>query len=570
MTEISAEIDNSDFAHVQWLIDSMPFPCLAVDYEEVIRESNKRARDFFGPFIKEKLISEVIDNFTLQQSIIHGFIGKGQTSMNLTHRGYALKVFTAPLIVQRAVTRVVLCLLDVSDITGTLAGTSELKDELEVIISASADGMALLDKEKRFTYTNAAFADLVGFPVQSILGKAVDELYRNGILVYPSVVEEAFLRKCVVEGQDKICNGKQIYVKCVPVYDNHKYVEKVVLLARATAFSPAEAPPSSETASNHGKQSPGRRFITRSKKIVSILDTIKRLAPVPIPVLLQGETGTGKGLFAEHIHVLSQRSGKFIKINCNALPPELVESELFGYEKGAFTGAKKEGKPGLFELAEGGTLFLDEIGDLPLTSQGKLLNVLDDQYIRRLGGLSDIRVNVRVITATNIDLKVKTEAGLFRLDLYHRLNVVPIHLPPLRDRKEDIPLLISFYLNKLNNKYNRTKYFSPASIERCRTYHWPGNVRELINIIENMIVVNERECVETFDLPLPVRTHAPQHLVDKGNKPLKEIVANLERDLIRQAVLEHKSSRQIALRLGISHTAVLKKMKQYGIFIKIN
>jgi TyrR family helix-turn-helix protein len=295
------------------------------------------------------------------------------------------------------------------------------------------------------------------------------------------------------------------------------------------------------------------------------LDTIKRLAPVPVPVLLQGETGVGKGLFAEHIHVLSQRPGRFIKINCNALPPELVESELFGYEKGAFTGAKKEGKPGLFELAEGGTIFLDEIGDLPLTSQGKLLNVLDDQCIRLLGGISDIRVNVRVIAATNRDLKVKTEGGSFRLDLYHRLNVIPLHLPPLRDRKEDIPILVSFYLNKLNMQYSRAKYFSPASIECCRTYSWPGNVRELINIVENMIIVNDRECVETFDLPLHMRTHTPKPTLDKSNRPLKEIVANLERDLLREAVLERKSSRQIASRLGISHTAVLKKMKRYGL-----
>jgi len=543
----------------------MPFPCLALDYQEVIKESNKRARDFFGPFIKEKRISEVIDNFTLQQYVVRGFICKEQNSMEITYRGHTLKVYAAPLIDQRAVTRVVLYLLDVSDITGTLAGTVELKDELEVLISASADGMALLDKEKRFTYINAAFADLVGFPAQSILGRAVDELYRNGLLVYPSVVEETFLRKCIVEGQDKICNGKQIYTRSVPVFDNHKCVEKVVLLARAAKFSPADVQCPSETSSDRGKPPPEGRLITRSKKIVSILDTIKRLAPVPVPVLLQGETGVGKGLFAEHIHVLSQRPGRFIKINCNALPPELVESELFGYEKGAFTGAKKEGKPGLFELAEGGTIFLDEIGDLPLTSQGKLLNVLDDQYIRRLGGISDIRVNVRVIAATNRDLKLKTEGGSFRLDLYHRLNVVPVHLPPLRDRKEDIPILVSFYLNKLNRQYDRAKYFSPASIECCRTYNWPGNVRELINIVENMIIVNERECVETFDLPLHMRTHAPKHTLDKSNRPLKEIVANFERDLLREAALEHKSSRQIASRLGISHTAVLKKMKQYGL-----
>lgn len=563
--ETSTEIDSGGMTHVQWLIDSMPFPCLALDCQEVIKENNKRAKDFFGPFIKEKRISEVIDSFALQQTVLRGFISKEQNSVEITYRGRTIKVYTAPLIDQRVVARVILFLFDVSDITATMAGTVELKDELETIIGTSADGMALLDREKRFTYMNSAFADLVGFPVQSILGRAVDELYRNGILVYPSVVEETFLRKCVVEGQDKICNGKQIYTRSVPVFDNHKCVEKVVLFARATASSPAEIQSPGETSSSEGKQLPQGRLITRSKKVGSILDTIKRIAPVPIPVLLQGETGVGKGLFAEHIHMLSLRPGRFVKINCNALPPELVESELFGYEKGAFTGAKKEGKPGLFEMAEGGTIFLDEIGDLPLTSQGKLLNVLDDQYIRKLGGISNIRVNVRVIAATNRDLKLKVENGSFRLDLYHRLNVVPVYVPPLRDRREDIPILVSFYLNKLNTRYNRAKFFSPASLECCRAYSWPGNVRELINVVENMIIVNERECVETFDLPPQVRTNAQKLTLDKGNRPLKEIIANLERDLLRQAVQEHKSSRQIASRLGISHTAVLKKMKRYGL-----
>ena len=562
--ELSAELESGELSHVQWLMDSVPFPCLALDCQEVIKEYNKRAREFFGPFVEEKRISEFVDHFALKQAVFRGFIGKEQNFVELTHRGRTLKVYTAPLIDQRVVTRVILFFLDVSDIAVPLAGTVELKDELETIIGASADGMALLDKEKRITYINATFADLVGFPSQSILGKTVDALYRDGILVYPSVVEETFLGKRIVEGQDKICNGKQIYMRSVPVFNRQKCLEKVVLFARRTAFSPVEAQRPGEAPSGEGKQLPEGRLISRSKKVVSILDTIKRIAPLPISVLLLGETGVGKGLFAEYIHTLSRRPGKFVKINCNALPPELVESELFGYETGAFTGAKREGKPGLFEMAEGGTIFLDEIGDLPITAQGKLLNVLDDQYIRRLGGISDIRVNVRLITATNRDLKLKAESGSFRLDLYHRLNIVPIYVPPLRDRKEDIPILVSFYLNKLNTRYNRAKYFSPASLECCRTYSWPGNVRELINIVENMIIVNERECVETFDLPLQVRTHVQKLTLDKGHRPLKKIVADLERDLLRQALQECKGSRQIGSRLGISHTAVLKKMRRYG------
>ena len=254
--ETSTEIDSGGMTHVQWLIDSMPFPCLALDCQEVIKENNKRARDFFGPFIKEKRISEVIDSFALQQTVFRGFISKEQNSVELTYRGRTIKVYTAPLIDQRVVTRVILFLFDVSDITATLAGTVELKDELETIIGASADGMALLDREKRFTYMNSAFADLVGFPVQSILGKTVDALYRNGILVYPSVVEETFLRKCIVEGQDKICNGKQIYMRSVPVFNRHKCVEKVVLFARAAAFSPAEVQRPGETPQAKESSSP--------------------------------------------------------------------------------------------------------------------------------------------------------------------------------------------------------------------------------------------------------------------------------------------------------------------------
>ena len=261
-----------------------------------------------------------------------------------------------------------------------------------------------------------------------------------------------------------------------------------------------------------------------SKKLKEILDIVDRVAETDVTVLIRGESGTGKELVARRIHDNSHRRDKpFIKVLCPAIPDTLLESELFGYEKGSFTGAFRR-KPGRFEFANHGTIFLDEIGDIPFSLQSKLLQVLQEGEFARLGGQADIRVNVRIISATNKDLDKAVREGSFREDLFYRLNVVNIHIPPLRDRKEDIPFLARFMLDRFNHQFNKNVKLSPDTIELFEEYRWPGNVRELENTLEGMVILgNEKEVVRQLrskiDRPIPFSTVQVQEKTTHNGRP---------------------------------------------------
>lgn len=295
------------------------------------------------------------------------------------------------------------------------------------------------------------------------------------------------------------------------------------------------------------------------------IDTARRIARSDATVFLSGESGTGKDLFARAIHYESPRASRpFVPVNCAAIPEPLLESELFGYEEGAFTGALKGGKPGLFEAAKGGTLFLDEIGELPLHLQAKLLRVLEDRMIRRVGGNRLTPIDVRIIAATNRDLADMAKKGLFREDLFYRLNVIPIAIPPLRDRKTDIPLLAEFFMKKVCLLLNRPPLsFSQHAMQTLLAYHWPGNVRELQNVIERTVYLCSEDAAEIQHVYLENTVpgmHIPFSLTING---LKQHVETYEKMLLQQALQTHKSARQTAVHLGLSHTAILKKIKKY-------
>src|SRR5687767_6542350 len=244
------------------------------------------------------------------------------------------------------------------------------------------------------------------------------------------------------------------------------------------------------------------RLVGESHAIRQVYAVIEKVANTPSTVLITGESGTGKELIARALHEYSSRhKGPFIKINCAAIPKTLMESELFGYEKGAFTGAVGA-KPGRFELAHGGTLFLDEIGEIPVEMQVKLLRVLQESEFERVGGIKTIKVDVRLVTATNRDLAAELQTGGFREDLYYRLNVVPIHLPPLRDRREDIPLLVSHFITKFNDRLRKEiTHIEPAAVDRLVSYNWPGNIRELENVIERTMLFCEGSVIRLSNLP---------------------------------------------------------------------
>jgi len=351
--------------------------------------------------------------------------------------------------------------------------------------------------------------------------------------------------------------------------------ELQLVLHKATATAKLRVSEPEEDSSNRWG------LIGKSERLDEVFRTIEKVAATPTTVLITGESGTGKELVAAAIHNHSERKDKpFIRINCAAIPRELIESELFGYEKGAFTGAVGS-KPGRFELAHEGTLFLDEIGEIPVEMQVKLLRALQESEFERVGGVTTTRVDVRLIAATNRRLDKEIETGRFREDLYYRLNVVPIDLPPLRDRTDDIPSLVDHFLNKYNNRLNkseRVESLTEEALARLMTYHWPGNIRELENVVERAVLFAEDGQITTDELPDPLRSTPPpstektpnpaieaQHQAPVG--PLKEIVKQhtetLEKDLISRALDETSGNvTKAAQKLSISRKSLQNKMKE--------
>ena len=311
-------------------------------------------------------------------------------------------------------------------------------------------------------------------------------------------------------------------------------------------------------------------LIGQSPKIREILSLIERVAKTDSTVLITGESGTGKELVARTLHLKSPRAqGPFVAINCGAIPHELLESELFGYVKGAFTGAVRD-KKGRLEVANGGTVFLDEISEMSPALQVKLLRVLQEREFEPIGSTKSVKVDIRVVAATNKNLEELVKKGRFRNDLYWRLNVVPIHLPPLRERKEDIPLLISHFLEIYNERYKgKVSGFSQSAMELLLNYDWPGNIRELENLVQRLVVLKGEGIILPEDLPEKIRGNGHLHSFfhfDGEKLNLNEAVTNLERYLITEALRRTNGVKSKAAKLlGIKRTTLLHKMKKNGI-----
>jgi|YNPMSStandDraft_2_1061718.scaffolds.fasta_scaffold00007_6 DNA-binding NtrC family response regulator len=327
------------------------------------------------------------------------------------------------------------------------------------------------------------------------------------------------------------------------------------------------------------KTSHFENIIGRSKKMLDIFETVNQIAPTKATVLIYGETGTGKELIAEAIHKKSGREGQLVKVNCSALTETLLESELFGHEKGAFTGAIRT-KPGKFELADRGTIFLDEIGEISPAIQVKLLRILQHKEFERVGGEKPIKVDVRIIAATNKDLNELVKQGKFRDDLYWRLNVIRIVMPPLRERKEDIPLLVKYFIDKFSKENNKNIVsITPAALNILVSYSWPGNVRELENTIENMIVMSRNNVLDIDDIPSYIMSQVSKipdfvtsditgskekYLQVKLGTPLEE----LEKKYIEFTLSKIKNKAKVARILGIGRKTLYNKLERYGLMTK--
>ena len=458
---------------------------------------------------------------------------------------------------------------------------NEIRNELELIIESSNDGLYITDGKGITLRVNKPFEEITGIRADEVVGRQMRELVDEGFFS-ESVTLEILATKepSPVTKIYSLRNGKYVISTGRPVFDEHGEIYRVVINMRDVTYFRDFENRLEETRSaleKYREEATRLRSeflkegdaVARSKTMSSVLDMVKQVAPYPTTVLVTGESGVGKEVVAKLLHVYSGRQdGPFIKVNCGAIPESLIESELFGYEPGAFTGAARKGKPGMLELADNGTLFLDEIGELALDMQVKLLQVIQDQTVMRLGGVSSRSVSVRFIAASNRDLLHMVEQKLFREDLYYRLNVVKIDVPPLRERKSDIPALALHFLNTYCAEYKINKKISPEAMEVLRAYTWPGNVRELRNLIESLVVLVAGTLITPEHLPQEINPRAQrrQRLVSvAGLVPLKDAVAQVETELIARAVGECGSIRKAAKVLDVAHSTLLRKIKMLGI-----
>ena len=470
-----------------------------------------------------------------------------------------------------------------SELTSLVEELQEAKRvnrELDAIIENSYDGIYITNKEGITIKTNSAIERLTGIPKEYYIGKNVDELKKRGILK-SSVTHRVLMKKRVVSLVQKNYAGRETLLTGTPVLNDNGEVESIVTnirdLSELNELQSAlkKANQLNDNYKKEIERLKGKPFrphdvIIRSVPMKMIYDTASRIANVDATVLILGETGTGKDVLARFIYENSERRriGEYIKINCGAIPPDLLESELFGYVGGAFTGANSKGKPGMFELANRGVLFLDEIGELPLQLQVKLLRVIQEREVQRVGGTKPIKLDVRIIAATNRDLKKMVETKNFREDLFYRLNVIPIFIPPLSERKEDILPLVDYYFNVMNTNYQKQKRPSMSLNDFFYNYTWPGNVRELANLIERMILVNEGEILTSRQLP---REYQESNVSpDKGTDllTLKEAAAGAEERLLLLALDKYHTTYELAEALGTSQPTIVRKLKKYH--LKIN
>lgn len=431
-------------------------------------------------------------------------------------------------------------------------------------------GVHIMDANGITVLYNNTCEEIEGISEDWIVGKDMKKLVYDG--VYSESVALEAIEKGETVAKTQRVNGRHIFSTGVPIYEDGKLINVVVSVMDMTSFENLKFQFNELKSVNMRIQKEldilnameGQKdlIISKSKKIENIKMLALRIAKVDSTVLIEGESGVGKGLLTKYIHENSNRKeGPFIKVDCSSLPESLIESELFGYEEGAFTGARKEGKVGLIQLANGGTLFLDEIGELPLNLQVKLLSVIQDKVFQKVGGTKNISIDTRIIAATNKDLYNMVEEGTFRRDLYYRLKVIPINIPPLRERKVDIVPLVSFFLKKLNEHYNYDKIISSRAMKLLIDYSWPGNVRELQNEIERLVVTSESQVISGEDVLSGDIGKVSCMEVDES-KLFKENVYNYERILLEDYICRTNDIHELSQKTGLEVSTLRKKAKK--------
>lgn len=465
------------------------------------------------------------------------------------------------------------------DIAKRLAEAEQINQEMEMILDSVHDDILIANGEGIVLRASKSMLRKYNMTPDELVNQSVFDLERRKIF-YPSVTVRVIRERTRQSVIQENSLGMKFLATGVPIFNADGNLHRIVTysndITELVALRELVAEMTAEMESvraqlqvlrMHDSQPPGENPVVSAH---AYMRTAIQVAKHDVPVLLLGESGVGKGVVARRIHEKSTRAkGRFVEINCGAIPEPLAESELFGYEEGAFTGARARGKPGLLELADGGTLFLDEVAEMPLRIQVKLLRAIQDRQFFRVGGNKVIQSNFRLLTATNRPLLQMVKRGEFREDLFFRLNVVSIQVQPLRERPDDIVVLAHHFLKEMNRKHGMNKFFSNDLVPHLLAYDWPGNVRELENLIERLVVLSESEVLTKADLPhmfLEATVSKPTIDVQSpslASVPLPDRLERLEREIVTEARRHAKTTAELAVLLGVSQPTAVRKLHKY-------
>ncbi|TDX59131.1 sigma 54-interacting transcriptional regulator [Orenia marismortui] len=552
---------------------------IIVDKEGIITAFNPAA-ERITELSANKVIGEEI-NSIIPNSRLKYIIDSGEAEVGKRQEINQATIITnrTPIFYNNKIIGAVAVFQDISTLerlSGELKEVKVLKERLDLILESVQDGICVINKDGIIEYVNPTYSKMLDIDEEDIVGYPVEEIYDDKN--YQKVLNTGEgITGVVREKNNDIVIISNIYpIQVDGEVDGVVLVSKKKTEIEKLADHLKELSAKAEYLEQELKRekkldSSFKRIIGRSGVLKDSLVRASKAAETSSTVLIRGESGTGKELVAEAIHYASSRKDKpFIRVNCAAIPSSLIESELFGHEKGSFTGAINK-KVGKFELADGGTIFLDEIGELSIELQVKLLRVLQEREFERVGGIDRISVDIRVITATNRNLEEMIKDGDFREDLYYRLNVIPIILPPLRERKEDIPLLSDYFLHTLSDKLNKkVDSISQEAIDLLTNYSWPGNVRELQNIIERVINFTDHLEIQVEDLPDYLKNNYKNEnsLINLNSNGEVASLEEYEREIIKQALKKHKSFNATGKVLGVTHKTVAAKARKYGLVKK--
>jgi len=555
-------------------MNSIPIGIVAIDERGNISFINSPAAGKLGE-PQDQVIGRYVKDIVPETRLLDIL----KTGERLTGQKFAINnrdymVNYAPVVSQGKIIGAVSAFQDffhIEKISEELATVKDLNKEMTAIFNSSDDSIWITDGQGKVLNINRALERMSGLRSADLVGKSMEELIDSGMFDHSAALLAIKKRERVTINQT--IKGKVKFLSTgSPIFDEQGNISRVVVNVRSVAnlvklqdklLKEREQSLKFRNELSHlrAMNLADSDLVFRSASMRQIVEMTSRIAGVDSTVLITGESGTGKDVVAKLIHRQDKGDQRpFITINCAAIPEQLLESELFGYEGGAFTGARKEGKTGMFELAHTGTLFLDEVGELPLSLQVKLLRSIQDRKIFRVGGTKSISVHVRIITATNKDLLQMIKEKTFRQDLYYRLMVIPIHIPPLRERKEDIPSLVYHFLDQFNNHFGFEKTILPQALDCLLDYPWPGNVRELRNVIERMVVISQGQQITASDLPDTIR--AKKFLPGSGTK-LKDAVIKTETHLLSETYKQCGSWQKVAEILGVNFTTIYRKAARY-------